>query len=170
MDWKTKDDGVIISTAYANKLNVEEGDTITVKESYGDKEYTFHVDGVYDYPAAIAMFMPQESFNKTFDFDADSFNGYFSNTEITDIDDLYVATVITVDDMTKTSRQLKVSIGIIFMMAIFYVFGIIMFMLIVYLLSKIIIEKNAQSISMTKILGYRNSEINKIFTFCQRLL
>ncbi|MDD6374417.1 MAG: ABC transporter permease, partial [Ruminococcus sp.] len=104
LDWKTKDDGVIISTAYANKLNIEEGDTITVKESYGDKEYTFHVDGVYDYPAAIAMFMPQESFNKTFDFDADSFNGYFSNTKITDIDDLYIATVITVDDMTKTSR------------------------------------------------------------------
>lgn len=161
MDWKTKDDGVIISTAYANKLNVEEGDTITIKESYGDKEYTFHVDGVYDYPAAIAIFMPQEQFNKTFDFDADSFNGYFSNTEITDIDDLYVATVITVDDMTKTSRQLKVSMGN--MMAIFYVFGIIMFMLIVYLLSKIIIEKNAQSISMTKILGYRNSEINGLY-------
>ena len=145
LDWKTKD----------------EGDTITVKESYGDKEYTFHVDGVYDYPAAIAIFMPQEQFNKTFDFDADSFNGYFSNTEITDIDDLYVATVITVDDMTKTSRQLKVSMGN--MMAIFYVFGIIMFMLIVYLLSKIIIEKNAQSISMTKILGYRNSEINGLY-------
>lgn len=161
LDWKTKDDGVIISTAYANKLNIEEGDTITVKESYGDKEYTFHVDGVYDYPAAIAMFMPQELFNKTFDFDADSFNGYFSNTEITDIDDLYIATVITVDDMTKTSRQLKVSMGN--MMAIFYVFGIIMFMLIVYLLSKIIIEKNAQSISMTKILGYRNSEINGLY-------
>ena len=161
LDWKTKDDGVIISTAYANKLNVEEGDTITIKESYGDKEYTFHVDGVYDYPAAIAIFMPQEQFNKTFDFDADSFNGYFSNTEITDIDDLYVATVITVDDMTKTSRQLKVSMGN--MMAIFYVFGIIMFMLIVYLLSKIIIEKNAQSISMTKILGYSRGEINGLY-------
>ena len=34
-----------------------------------------------------------------------------------------------------------------------------LFMLIVYLLSKIILEKNAQSISMTKILGYSNREI-----------
>lgn len=49
------------------------------------------------------------------------------------------------------------------MMNIFVFFGVIMYVLIIYLLSKIIIEKNAQSISMTKILGYRNSEINGIY-------
>ena len=38
-----------------------------------------------------------------------------------------------------------------------------MFMLIIYLLSKIIIEKNAQSISMTKILGYTNGEIGGLY-------
>ena len=38
-----------------------------------------------------------------------------------------------------------------------------MFVLILYLLSKIIIEKNAQSISMVKILGYNNREINRIY-------
>ena len=32
-----------------------------------------------------------------------------------------------------------------------------------YLLSKIIIEKNAQSISMNKILGYTNSEISRLY-------
>ena len=38
-----------------------------------------------------------------------------------------------------------------------------MFMLIIYLLSKIVIEKNAQSISMTKILGYNNREISGLY-------
>lgn len=38
-----------------------------------------------------------------------------------------------------------------------------MFMLIIYLLSKIVIEKNAQSISMTKILGYSNREIGSLY-------
>ena len=36
-------------------------------------------------------------------------------------------------------------------------------MLVIYLLSRIIIEKNAQSISMTKILGYSNAEINGLY-------
>ena len=46
---------------------------------------------------------------------------------------------------------------------LFSVFGILMFMLMIYLLSKIIIEKNAQSISMTKVLGYSNGEISRIY-------
>ena len=36
-------------------------------------------------------------------------------------------------------------------------------MLIIYLLTKLIIEKNSTSISMTKVLGYENKEINKLY-------
>ena len=39
------------------------------------------------------------------------------------------------------------------------------FLLVIYLLSKLIIEKNAQSISMTKILGYTDGEINKLYVW-----
>ena len=37
------------------------------------------------------------------------------------------------------------------------------YMVLIYLLSKIIIEKNAQSISMVKILGYTNGEISRLY-------
>lgn len=155
------DGGVVISNAYAEKFGLSAGDTLRVKEAYGDKEYSFPIKGVYYYPAGIAVFMEQSAFHSTFDQPADAFNGYFSNQKITDLEDLYVATTITVDDMTKTSRQLKQSMGN--MMVLFLVFGVAMFMLIVYLLSKIILEKNAQPISMTKILGYSNREINSLY-------
>ena len=150
-----------ISNAYAEKYDIKIGDKITLQEQFGTKRYSFIVDGIYNYPAALSVFMNRESFNLTFDNDIDYFSGYFSKKEITDIDDMYIVTEITVDDLTKTSRQLKLSMGS--MMRIFLVFGIVMFMLIVYLLSKLIIEKNTQSISMIKILGYRNSEINRIY-------
>lgn len=42
-------------------------------------------------------------------------------------------------------------------------FALIVFVILVYLLSKVIIEKNAQSISMTKILGYTNGEISRLY-------
>ena len=42
-------------------------------------------------------------------------------------------------------------------------FSIVLFMILIYLLSKIIIEKNAQSISMTKILGYSDREISSLY-------
>lgn len=152
---------VDISTAYAEKYGVEKGDTITLKDPYGSDKYKFEVGGIYDYPSTIAVFMEQDLFNQTFDYDSDYFNAYFSDQKIKDIDDALISTEITVDDLTKTSRQLIRSMGS--MMNLFLVFGALMFVLILYLLSKIIIEKNAQSISMVKILGYNNREINRIY-------
>jgi len=119
------------------------------------------VSGIYYYLAALSVFMGRKNFNSKFGNDADYFSGYFSEKEITDIDEMYIAAEITEDDLTKTSRQLKISMGS--MMNIFLVFGIVMFMMILYLLSKLIIEKNSQSISITKILGYQNSEINSVY-------
>lgn len=154
-------EGVYISNAYAEKHNVSVGDTISLKASYDKDEYSFQVEGIYYYPAGLAVFMDETYYREVFDKDSDYFSGYFSDKEITDIDDLYIATEITVDDMTKTSRQLKVSMG--GMASLVQAFGVIMFMLIIYLLSKIIIEKNAQSISMAKILGYTGNEINGLY-------
>ena len=112
--------------------------------------------------------MDEEAFRDTFDWEDDEYTGYFSNKELSDIDDAYIATTITEDDLTKTSRQLMLSMG--GLMDVFAGFGIVMFMLIIYLLSKIIIEKNAQSISMTKILGYTNGEINGLYVMATSLV
>ena len=49
------------------------------------------------------------------------------------------------------------------MFYMFEVFALAMFMLMVYLLTKLIIERNTISISMVKILGYENKEINKLY-------
>ena len=161
VDLPLGDNEVYISNAYSEKHGIGAGDEITLREQFGSKEYKFRVDGIYYYPSTLTVFMDKDAFNEKFDCDKDYFTGYFSKSEISDIDDLYIATEITVDDLTKVSRQLTRSMGN--MMNIFVIFGVIMYVLIIYLLSKIIIEKNAQSISMTKILGYRNSEINGIY-------
>ena len=105
--------------------------------------------------------MPIQELNKTFDMDKDSFSGYFSDSEITDIDEKYIGSTIDVEDLTKISRQLDVSMGS--MMNLMDGFSVIIFLVLIYLLSKIIIEKNAQSISMAKILGYTNGEISRLY-------
>lgn len=161
-------DSVYISSAFSEKFNISAGETITLKEEFGTKEYSFSVKGIYNYPAGLAVFMSQELLNKTFNNEPDYFNGYFSNVEIEDIDGMLVVTKITEDDFNKMSRQLTTSMGSIFEM--FFWFGLVMFMLIIYLLSKIVIEKNAQSISMTKILGYTNKEISGLYIMSTSLV
>lgn len=152
---------VYISSAYSDKYGLHKGDEITPKEEFGDKVYTLHVDGIYENPTMLAVFVSREHFNEMFENDSEYYSGYLSDTEIEDIDESLIATEITEDDYTKSSRQLKQSMGS--MMNIFWILGIAVFMLVIYLLAKIIIEKNAQSISITKILGYEKREINRIY-------
>ncbi|MDO4862946.1 MAG: ABC transporter permease, partial [Ruminococcus sp.] len=85
----------------------------------------------------------------------------FSNRELDDLDGSYIASEVTEDEVTKTSRQLERSMGN--MMIIFVVLGIAVIVLVVYMLSKVMIEKNAQSISVAKILGYEPREISGIY-------
>ena len=157
----TTADGVYISSAYAEKFRLHTGDTITLKEKYEKGEYSFRVAGIYEYSAALCVFMDQQKLNETFDLGEDYFSGYFSETPLTDLNEKYVGSVIDIDALTKISRQLDVSMGS--MMGIFNVFSEMIFAVLIYLLSKLIIEKNAQSISMTKILGYSNAEISCLY-------
>ena len=169
-------DGVYISSAYAEKFLLKPGDSITLKEKYEKTKYTFKVKGIYNqelgeergkeigiykYSGGICVFMPQEQLNDTFDLGNDYFSGYFSNSKIKDIDGKYIGSVLDLEALTKISRQLDVSMGN--MMGMVNAFAIGIYMVVIYLLSKIIIEKNAQAISMTKILGYTNGEISRLY-------
>ena len=84
-----------------------------------------------------------------------------TNSKIKDIDEKYIGSVLDLEALTKISRQLDVSMGN--MMGMVNAFAIGIYMVVIYLLSKIIIEKNAQAISMTKILGYTNGEISRLY-------
>ena len=152
---------VYISSAYADKYLLDIGDEITLKEAYEDDTFTFYIEGIYDYEGGLTVFLPQEQLNKLFDLGSDYFSGFLSDSEITDIDPKYIGSVIDLDSLSKISRQLNVSMGS--MMYLLDGFSIVLFMILIYLLSKIIIEKNAQSISMTKILGYSDREISSLY-------
>ncbi len=156
-----EEDTVLISSAYADKYGIVPGDTVELKEEYEDKTYRFTVTGEYDYMGALALFLPRKTLNKTFDLGKSYFCGYFSDSPITDIDDKYVGSVLDLTAMTKISRQLTRSMG--GMMGLVNLFSVGLFMVLVYLLSKMIIEKNAQSISMAKVLGYNRWEIFRLY-------
>ena len=162
------DKGIYISSAYADKYGIHPGDTITLKEKYEKDQYSFNVTGIYDYTAGLCVFMTRTQLNETFDLGEDYYSGYFSDTRITDIKDKYIGSVVDLDALTKISRQLDVSMGS--MMGMVNGFAIVIYMVLIYLLSKIIIEKNAQSISMVKILGYTNGEISRLYIMSTSLV
>lgn len=155
-----KDNEVYITNGYADKFRIKKGDKITLKEKYDDNEYEFTVKDMYDYPSSFAIFMSDAEFKNVFDKSEDYYSGYFSDN-ILDINEKYVATQITLDDLTKVSRQLDRSMGETFNLV--KIFAVVLFAVLMFLLTKLIVEKNTTSISMVKILGYSNREISRLY-------
>ncbi len=117
--------------------------------------------GFYENSLSIAVFMPIDGFRGTFDLDEGEFSGFLSDSEIADLDEENIAAVVTERDITKMCDQLDHSMGAY--MEYFQVLTILLSAVMLYLLTKIIIEKNENSISMVKILGYENGEIARLY-------
>lgn len=161
VDLEPDQEDVWISSAYADKYLLKAGDTLILNEPYEDKTYELTVTGIYPYDSDIAVFMSRRALNRMLELDEDYYAGYFSETPITDIDSRYIGSEITMDDLTKICRQMTVSMGD-FMDIIKY-FAIAIYIILMYLLIRLSIEKNSQSIAMAKILGYRNHEIFRLY-------
>ena len=159
---------VYISASFADKYNLKIGDTVTLDEKYEDDQYRLTVEGIYDKCQSIAVFMSMDNYRELFGQKKQEFAGYLSDTEITDISEDYVATVITERDITKMCDQLDHSMGSY--MEYFQMLCIALSAVLIYLLTKLIIEKNETAISMTKILGYRNSEIAGLYLFSTTIM
>lgn len=152
---------VLVSSAMADKFNLSIGDEVTLKEAYKEKTYSFKVGGIYNYDAAITVFMNRTDYIEQFNEDSNYFNGYFSNKKLNDLDDADVATVITEKDLTKVVTQMQVSMTEF--VKVFKALGVVISLLVMFILTKQIIEKNSKSVSMAKILGFSDSEIGKLY-------
>lgn len=164
----SNENAVYVSEGILEKFGLKIGDSLKIKNKYDDKIYSLKISGTYKYPASQAVFMDIDNFRNEFDKKDDYYNGYFSNTELTDIDDKYIVSEITEKDLTVLSDQMTDSMGNMFPMV--SGFAVLLYMMLVYLLSKIIIEKNAKSISIVKILGYQNGEITRLYIFSTALV
>lgn len=153
---------VYASDGYLEKHSLKIGDIVTIKDSFDDtKEYKVKIVKAIHYPATLALFMNIDELNSMFNMDKEYFSGYFTNEKLTDIADENIATCIKEKDLTNMVEQLQNSLGDMFILVCG--FAVILYLLLIYLLSKIIIEKNEASISMIKILGYNNKEVGALY-------
>lgn len=150
-----------LSASFCDKYGLSVGDTITLSEKYENKQYEFQITGIYDQCQSIAVFLSIDQYQEIFDLKEDEFSGYLSDTKLTDLDEDNIATVLTERDFTKMADQLDHSMGSY--MSYFQILCILLSAVMIYLLTKLIIEKNENAISMTKILGYENGEIARLY-------
>ena len=149
---------VVVASGLKSKYNLKINNTIKLEEKYSDDVYELNISDVYETTGTLIVFMDKELFMDT--FDSGYLTSYFSDNKL-DISDEYVYKTITLDDLIVVSNQLSDSMGKVFVL--FTSISVILFVLLIFLLAKIVIEKNQSQISMLKIIGYDTFNINKIY-------
>ncbi len=150
-----------ISKALAYKYDLTVGSYFTTYEAYKNDTYTFKVTGITNNNASLEFYLNIDTLNDIFDLGKGTYVGYLSSTPIEDIDNEYISQVITAESTSALSTQLLSSMGE--MISMYTYFAIIVYVLVLFILSKMIIERNSLAISMSKILGYSNMEIGRLY-------
>lgn len=151
----------VVSYSLAEKYGIGVGDEVVVKERFADREYRLTVRAVKDRSPSLAIFIPIEAYRELMGLDREAFSGYLSERALTDIDEERVAAVIGKKDVTAAAAQLDHSMGSYMLYFQYSCIGLSAVLL--YLLTKVIIEKNQSAISMAKILGYTDREIGGLY-------
>ena len=151
----------LISNGFMDKYHIKTGDTVLLYDKFNDRSYSFKVAGEYPFEGALSVFVNLSDFNAVFEMQEDYYSGYFADRVLSELkeSDIYM----TIDSKTFSRFMGQVRASFADMMEPVKWFGVAMFVLMVYLLAKQIIERNQVSISMTKILGFTGGEIGGLY-------
>lgn len=152
--------GIVISDVVSKKFGVDKGDELSLINAVNGLSYKFEVKDICDYDIGMTIFMDKLQLNNLLGKYKDYYNCIFTDKELDFSDDVLAATV-TSESISKSGEVLKDSMQ--GMMTMFPILACIIYFVMMYLMIKIIIEKNKTGISMLKIFGFRYSEVKKMY-------
>lgn len=151
---------VAISSSIAYKYGLDVGDTLALKDDEADKIYAFEIASVAQYAPSFMVFMPYDKALELFDEPEDYFNVVFSDHAL-DVETgrLYATT-------TKTDVKKAAGIFSDIMQGMILTIGgvsVLIFIVVMYLMMKVMIDRSSFNNALIKIFGYRNKEVKKMY-------
>jgi len=149
------EEGIIISKALVLTQGIKEGETYVLKLGNFEKEVT--VSGVSNELSGNRFYMSREELATFLEQDTDYYNAVYSKQELHDEDFMLV---ISNDDVLKQSEKMQgfFNAMVWILIGVSSVIGAI----VIYILTVLTIEDNFYNISLFKVIGYNDKEINKM--------
>lgn len=157
---KTSTDELYISTSVSEKYGIAVGDTFSLEDEINNITYHFKVKEIVNYAPGLFVFMDINEMRKRFGQEEDYYNVLFSQEKL-NIEPGRIYSTTTAQDLRDASKifmQLTQNLIYVLIFA-----SVILFVLVMYLMVKIIIERQSANISMFKVFGYNNAEISKLY-------
>ncbi|TQR45254.1 ABC transporter permease [Paenibacillus popilliae] len=153
-------DEIYASSSAAIKFGWNKGDTVSLSNHTENKSYTFKIKDIVQYGNGLYLFMNIDRMRERFEQNETYYNTVLSSKELP-IDKGRLESVTTIRDIKRTGDIfVERMLG---MIALVVVIGIILFIIVMFLLLKMTIDKSAFSISLMKTFGYTEKEVNKLY-------
>ncbi|MBW4082737.1 ABC transporter permease [Paenibacillus sp. S150] len=151
---------VYVSNAVAYKYGLEPNDTINLKDPIVDKSYTFKVKAVVPFAPGLYIFTNIDHMKEVFGQSGEYYNTLLSANEL-NIEQNAVASIITLEDMADSASKFNDIMRSLISMLL--TVSIVIFILVLYLLLKMMVDKAISSIALIKMFGYNEQEIRKLY-------
>lgn len=155
-----RSDEISISSSVSTKYGLNVGDDLILRDSVNDKSYAFRVKEIVPYSAGMSCFMSIDSIRELFNKEDDYYNAVYSENEL-DIKPGRLYNISTKADVIK-SADIFMEIMISMVVTMISTSAII-FLIVLYQMMKVMIDRSSTSISLMKIFGYRSKEIRKLY-------
>ncbi|TMU85122.1 ABC transporter permease [Bacillus sp. BHET2] len=156
---KLRFNSVIMNQSLSDKLGIHVGDSIQVTNELTNKSFTITVDHIAESYLGNMIYMPLEEFNQLNDYPSGSYTEIYSNQELSVAKEKIVSTTKSSDTISGFKDMIKPLnygvAGIAFVAAIIAV-------IIIYILISLLIEENSFTISLMKVIGYREHSIMRM--------
>ncbi len=150
----------MVSSAMASKYRLRTGDDLVLNDEDNDRSYAFTVDGIVPYSAGMAVFMHIDSMRELMGTKEDHYNMLFADRALEiDPDRLYAtSSKMSVEKSAAVfTEKMRPMIRMVTSVSA------LLFLVVMYLMLKVMIDRCAAPIAMMKIFGYRRREIRKLY-------
>lgn len=151
---------VVISSAMAEKFSLKKGETFVLEDEEAELNYAFTVKDILQYSTSFYVFMDIDSARELFGEEDTYYNQVFADRELAvETGRLYAVTAKK--DIEKAADVFMNQMQPMFKMMTSV--SALIFMVVMYLMMKVMIDRSAFHISMIKVFGYRTGEIKKLY-------
>lgn len=155
-----KKNEIVISSAAAQKFGVKVGDKLVLSDEVNERDYAFTVKNIVNFTSGVYVFLDRDVMQELFDQEDDYYNVVFADHAL-DIDNGRLYATVSKENVEESSQIFTDMMGPMVVMLV--AISALIFMIVMYLMMKVMIDRSAFSISLMKVFGYRRREIRKLY-------
>lgn len=155
-----KKNEIVISSAAAQKFGVKAGDKLVLSDEVNERDYAFTVKNVVNFTSGVYVFLDRDVMQELFDQEDNYYNVVFADHAL-DIDNGRLYATVSKENVEESSQIFTDMMGPMVVMLV--AISALIFMIVMYLMMKVMIDRSAFSISLMKVFGYRRREIRRLY-------